>query len=147
MQIFGTRTYSPKEVLVVVGVVPVLTFNSVAIQYSRPRWSFYEGTQGELTRGKVNSALGSISIEIPRTSLFNDGLSGMYALGGVIPVAIKDLLGISIHVMSKGTIINMPSTSYEKNVKDNRWIISGKLSLNVNGGSNDVIGSVTGNIL
>jgi len=147
MNLFGTRTYSPKDILVTVGAVPVFTFESVMIKYSRQRWSFYEGTQGELTRSKTKSALGSITIDMPRTSLYNDGLSGMYALGGVIPVFVKDLLGISIHVMPKGTIVDMPSTSYEKNVTNNRWVMRGNIFINVNGGSNEIVGSATGNIL
>lgn len=147
MGILSTRSYSPKEVFVLVGVVPVLTFNRVVVQYDRPRWAFYEGTQGEESRGKRLSAMGTISIEMPRTTLFNDALSGMYALHGVLPVVIKDLQGLAIHMMPKGTIIDMPGTAYEKEVTENTWVMKGSLFLNVNAGSNEIIGGITGNVI
>lgn len=145
--IMSTMTYSPEEVLVLVGVVPVLTFNEVKVSYRRPRWTFYEGTRGEFSRSRSMKVFGTISITIPRTSQFNDMLTAEYWSFGLVSVMIKDLQGLSLHFMLAGTMVDLPDPTYGKDVTDNVWNIQGLINLNVVGGSVDYIGAITGNKL
>ena len=141
MTMMSTRTYSPKEVFVLVGVLPILTFNSVNIAYKRPRWTFFEGTRGEFTRTKSLTVFGTITVTLPRTSNFNDLMYAQYISYGVMSVLIKDLHGMSTHFMLKGTIVNVPDVNYEADVNDSVWIIQGKINLNVIGGSIHMVGN------
>ena len=134
-----TVTYSPEEVKLLVGVIPVTTFNKITVKYVRPRWKFYEGTKGELTRGKQISTFGIITLGLPRTSVINDYIFALTLIDGVIPIVVHDHQGISLHSMLQGTIENPPSVKYAKDVTDNQWTMKGRLVLNAIGGSHDIL--------
>lgn len=137
-----TRTYTPRDISLVIGKIPVFTFNEIRLGYTSPRWNFYEGTQGEITRGRVLSKMAVIDIIIPRTDPTNDMLSGQNIFTDTLPVFVKDRLGLSLAHMNRGTLSELPEPVYAKNVTDNIWRIKGRLNINFIGGSSDLMGKV-----
>jgi hypothetical protein len=137
-----TRTYTPKDISLVIGTIPVFAFNEIRIGFMSSRWNFYEGTQGEITRGRVLSRLAVIDLVIPRTEPTNDMLSGQSIFTDTLPVFVKDRLGLSMAHMNKGTLSESPEVIYAKSVTDNIWRIKGRLNINFVGGSSDLQGKI-----
>lgn len=133
----STKTYLPDEIALVAGGTIIEDFEEVTVEKDDDDWSFSSGSNGELTRSHNPSKKGTITISIMQTNSGNDILSGYSDSKALIPVAIEDNNGTSLHAMPEGTIVNKPSKTYNKNeLNAVEWIIGGNLEVNHVGGNN-----------
>jgi len=128
------RTYSPKDVSVIVDGNIIEVFQSVTIDYDEDRISHEPSATGESTRVINANNLGTITIDVPNTSIdnaklldvYNDILSN-YGSGKFASVRVIDKMGNSKHTMAQGSVTKVPSTAYEKNKSDYTWVIAGDI--------------------
>jgi len=132
------QSYSPKNVIITAGVFLITQWNKVTVKYDEPVWKFDVGCYGKIVRRKINNPLGTITIELPQTAAGNAYNSASATLtdatlgiDGVIPILITDLWGGSLHVMTKGSIVQKPEVTYDKNPTNRVWIFRGEMDLNV----------------
>jgi len=135
------HTYAPAKVFMLAGVAPLYTFNKITVE-TEDRNKIVKGTHGELSRNKKKVVEGTITVDMPQTSNLNLLLGVNLLVGGVIPVAVIDTNGVSLHIMTKGVITRMPTATYAKSVEDRQWVIKGLILVNVVGGTS-VLDSIT----
>lgn len=130
-----TRTYSPKDVSVVVDGFKIDTFQSVTVDFAEDRISHNAAATGESTRVINANNLGTITLVLPQTSVKNSELMDVYnsilaeyAAGKFAPVKIKDKLGNSAHAIMQASIKKVPASPYEKDSADRTWVIEGDLT-------------------
>jgi len=129
------KTYSPKEVSIIVGTLIVSNFESVSVELDEDEWSFVAGADGELTRIENANKLGTATLVLKQSAESNDALSGLAVTGGTFPFVVADKSGKSLHVMPEATIAKRPMAEYGKEASDREWTIKGKLSIHNIGGN------------
>ena len=132
------QSYSPKNVVVTIGVFLMTQWNKVTVSYDAPLWEFKVGCYGKTVRTKVNNPLGTITIELPQTSAGNaynsaylNALDTELNIDSITPVFITDLWGGSLHVMIRGSITQIPDSVYDANPVNRSWVIRGDMDVNV----------------
>lgn len=132
------QSYSVNNVIVTSGAFIISTFDEISVRYDEVAWKFTQGCYGKVVRSKITNKLGTITITLPQTAAGNaynslqfKTLSDIKGINGVIPVSISDLWGGSLHVMSKGTIIQYPMSVYSKDATQRQWKIRGELDVNI----------------
>jgi len=136
-------TYSPEKVIGLLGVAPIMDFEEIAIKYSYPRRKIYRGTKQEMAVATYVNMAGEITITVNRTSVMNDLFQLCSSTMGYTPVVVKDLMGLSTVVMTKGFLINAPEVVYAKGVTTNAWTFQGVLQANIISGSNALLSTLT----
>lgn len=149
----AVKTYSPAEVALVVGGVPVENFTSIKISYDNDRVKITEGSGGEATRTINVSKMGTIEIELPQTTGANALLSGQDQLfkssvlssmipfnislfeDAMIPILVKDNKGFSEHVMNQATLVKAPDATYGMDAGNRTWVYKGSLDVHINAGN------------
>ena len=121
------KTYSPKEVSVVIGGAIIKSWDEVSVVMDEDRNVLSSATTGESTRTKNANRLGKIEITLPQTSEDNLALSGLLAIDTPIPCAVIDSGGNSLHVMPLGVIMKSPDSGYAKENGTRIWTIAGNL--------------------
>lgn len=133
----SVKTYDPSQVSVIIGGSIIKSWDIVKVGRDNDRWSFTEGTTGEVTRTKNASLLGSIIITLPQASDDNAIMSAFEVAGTLIPCAVIDKSGSSLHTMPEGTVIKIPDADYDKEAKQREWTVKGEIiDPNVVGGNN-----------
>lgn len=128
----SVRTYDPKQVIVVVGGVPMSGFSDgtfLEIDRNEPTWNTVVGADGLVTRGKTNNFSGTMTLTLKQSSPSNDVLSGFMALdeatnNGVFVVLVKDLSGNSIYFSAQGWVTQYANSTFDKNITDRQWVIT-----------------------
>ncbi|WP_186650079.1 phage structural protein [Fluviispira vulneris] len=143
------NTYSPKDVLVVVGVVPITGYadgSFVEVDYNEEAYKLVIGADGEATRVKNANESGKITIKLTQSSMCNDLLSAIHiadrATGnGIVPILIKDKLGTSTMFAAECYIEKAPKLSYGKDMETREWVfVAAKITEHI--GGNNVIGQL-----
>ncbi len=126
----AVRTYDPKQVVVLIGGVPVGGFaDGTFLNVTRTADTFtkHVGADGNTSRTKSSDRSGEMTITLAQTSPSNDVLSG-FALAdelsnnGIVPILIKDLSGRTALVSAFGWIRKMPDVEFGKEVADRAWV-------------------------
>ncbi len=123
------KTYDPKQVLVVVGGVPISGYadgSFVRVGRRNPQWELVKGADGEGARSKSNDDSGFIEIELMQTSASNQHLSNISLAdetsnAGVVPVMVKDGSGFSLHMAEQSFIEKNPDGAYAKTNQTRVW--------------------------
>jgi len=131
------QSYSPSRVLVLVFATIITQWESITVEMDQPRWSIKQGVYGKVARVRTASDLGTITLTLPQTAssnmymAVNEALtSAEFGIDTVIPIAITDLWGGSLHVMPKATIISKPSVTYGKAPASRSWKLRGNITVN-----------------
>jgi hypothetical protein len=123
------RTYDPKQVLVLVGGVPMSGFADgtfVEVERTSDTFTKVSGADGIISRAKTNDRSGTIKLTLAQTSPSNDVITGFavadeLANAGVIPVLVKDNSGRSTFV-SAFAWVKKPSTApHGKEITNREW--------------------------
>jgi len=132
------QSYSPKNVIVTVGTFLMTQWDKVEVKHDEPLWRFDVGCYGKSVRRKVNNPLGTITLELPQTAAGNAYNSATIAiaddilkLDGIVTVFITDIWGGSLHLLTKGSIIQKPTVTYGKDPSKRSWVIRGEMDLNI----------------
>lgn len=132
----ATKTYSKEDVSVIVGGTIVKDFASVKVAFIDKKWTFKEGSHGEVTRSKKGSRLGNVTIILPQTNTNNGNFTAYCDADALVEVEVKDNYGNSIHMMPEGTFEQVPEALYEDEAGDYEWMLTGRLSKSFLGGNN-----------
>jgi hypothetical protein len=127
----AVRTYDPKEVVVLVGGIPIGGFadgSAVSVSRANDTFSKVSGTDGITSRAKSNDKSGEIALTLAQTSPSNDVLSGFaiadeLSNNGVVPVAITDLSGRTVLVSAFAWVRKPPDTEFAKEISDREWML------------------------
>ncbi len=131
----ATKTYSLKDITLIVGSTIVDNFTNISVTMDNDKVTFTEGCNGEVTRTKSGSKLGTIEITLPQTNDANDMFSLYCNTNGLVPVEIKDNNGKSLHSMLQGAIVKMADAGYAIESGDRVWSIKGAIDVNHIGGN------------
>ena len=130
-----SKTYSPGEVSVIVGRSIINSWNTVTVARNEDRNFLSVGTQGEVTRTKNLSNLGTITITLPQSSADNASLSAKEIANGIESISIIDKSGNSVAVMPEGVITGVPESEFGKELSEREWVYQGDLPVYVVGGN------------
>ncbi len=125
------RSYDPKQVLIIVGGVPMQGFadgSFATIERDEDAFTKIVGSDGEVSRAKSNNKSGLLTLTLHATSPSNDVLSGFASLdelsnSGVVPVFVKDNSGRSVFVSAEGWVRRLPSSEYSNEITNREWAI------------------------
>lgn len=132
----ATKTYDPSQVSVIVGGTIVTNWEKVSVEYDEEKWKFQAGSSGEVTRTKNSNPIGAINIELAQTSSDNAAFSGYAGSDALIPIVIQDGGGTSLHSMTEGTCVTVPTAEYAKDDAGTReWTFKGALATHFIGGN------------
>lgn len=123
------RTYDPKNVKIIIGVVPVSGL--VSIKVSQPDKSFEKtrASDGTVSRTAKNVRDYEVTLVILATSLINNVLAEYHALDlqnnqGTFPLIIEDLnQGIPLLIAETAWITGYPDTEKGESAADMEWVI------------------------
>lgn len=127
----SVRTYDPKQVVVVVGGVPLSGFADgtfISVERSNDTFSKVSGADGFVSRAKTNDRSGAITITLAQTSPSNDVLQG-FALAdelsnaGVVPVLVRDVAGRTTFVSGFGWVRKPPTSDFGKEINNREWML------------------------
>lgn len=134
-------SYDPKKILLTFGGVPVTGYadgTGIEVERSNPTWSISTGMDDLTAYTKRNDTSGKITITLQQISLTNDVLSGFMLLdetanGGLFPILVKDILGLS-ESSGIGRIEMPPTQGFSNDVSTREWsILCSGLSIFVGG--------------
>jgi Protein of unknown function (DUF3277) len=129
----GIKHWSPDQVDVIFGGVPVSGFSEDAIiklTEANDRFSLTAGVLGDLTRSKDPAVHGVLTVSLMLSSRSNDVLSAMHQAdilapggAGVVPCAVNDRNGTGLFVAPESWIIRFPDWELAKKVGKVDWSI------------------------
>ena len=124
-------TYSPEEVRVIVGGVPMSAFaDGTFVNVTRDEQAYNKvtGADGRTSRARTANRAGAITITLQQTSPSNDVLSGFMLADeagdqGVVSVMIKDSSGRTLHFCAAAWVQQMPDQDFSKDIENREWIL------------------------
>ena len=124
------RTYDPKKVIVIVGVVPIGGFadgSFITVSRANDTFSKVSGADGVVSRAKSNDKSGEISITLSQTSPSNDVLSLIAQAdeltnNGVVPIWIRDSSGRTNLLSAFAWVRKPPDVEFGKEITDREWM-------------------------
>lgn len=131
------KTYDPSQGILTIGGAIMAGWNGVTTEYDEDEWAFTPGTQGELTRTKNLSKLGTITVIFPQTHSNNMLMSGFQTAGSLIVCAFMDKSGLSLATMGKGTVVKQATSEFAKESGEREWQIKGNIEAMIVGGNNE----------
>lgn len=137
----AVKSYSPGNSILTINGIVVKSWKSVDVEYQDDSWEFDAATSdGEITRTRIESNLGKMTVVLPQASSDNDiidDLERAAAISNAIPafinIQLKDNWGRSVHTISEGTIAKRAKGTYEKSATTREWIVTGELDSEVKG--------------
>lgn len=123
----AVKSYRPDQVSISVGGSLINSWDKVTISKDNDKWSFQEGTTGELARTKNLGKLGTITIELPQTSSDNSTMSAYEISDATIAVSVIDRSGATVGIIAEGTIVKAPDAEFGKETVNRTWIVKGAL--------------------
>jgi hypothetical protein len=127
----SVRTYDPKQVLVIIGGIPMSGFADgafVSVERTSDTFTKVSGADGIISRAKTNDRSGALKFTIAQTSPSNDVLTGIaitdeLSNAGVVPVLIKDNSGRSVFVSAFGWVKKPPTSEFAKDITNREWTL------------------------
>lgn len=131
----GTKVYNADEVIITVG--PVIVDSGYAdgeflrVESTSDIATMHAGTDGEQTFSRTNDDSATVTIILMQTSDSNTGL-GLLAtstkeapgmLGGIVPLVIKDMNGISLYTAPEVIVARSPDVSFDREPTAREWKI------------------------
>lgn len=137
----STRTYSPKEVNVIINGFVIDQFTKVTIEDDEDGVEMSAAATGEPTRTIKHNENGKVTIDLPQSALKNSRLTALYkkirdnynditapVSDRFASITVEDKLGGSKDVMPEGTPLRRPNNSYEASITDRTWVFVGQLT-------------------
>lgn len=127
----SVKTYDPKQVIVIVGGVPMSGFADgtfITAERSNDSFSKVTGSDGFTSRAKSNDRSGSFTITLAQTSPSNDILQS-FALAdeltnaGVVPILVKDIGGRTTFISAFGWVKKPPAAEFGKEIANREWVM------------------------
>jgi hypothetical protein len=123
------KTYDPKTVTVIVGVLPIVGFaEGTVIKVSRSSDTFEKvlGIGGVVSRSRTLDKSGQITLTLAQTSLSNDYLSAVmfldeYKSSGLVPIFIFDSGSKTTIAAAFAWIRKPPEVGYGKELSNREW--------------------------
>lgn len=127
----GVKSYNFKQVAVIVGPNIITGFadgESIVVEPNEDLYSYQPGNDGSGTRSANNNFSGRIRLILQQAAASNailqaiansDRVSG----AGVLPVAIKDNSGATLHFAETAWIARQPNASYGRESGSREWIL------------------------
>lgn len=140
----NTKTYDPKQVIVIFKGVPIVGFADgtfVSITPAGDRYTKQVGADGEVARGKSNDYTSEVTITLMQTSISNDYLNSQMladklANAGKGPLQIKDMLGTSLHFWKSAWVKTPPDGEFAKELSERAWVLdTGQADIEIFGGN------------
>lgn len=128
------KTYSPADVSLIVGG-SIIKFNSVTARRNEPLNTMTVGTQGEVTRTKNASTLGTVTIVLPQSSTGNAILSAKAIVNGLESIIVKDNLGASLATFPTAAFTELPESEFAKEHGERSWELQGSMPIHFVGGN------------
>jgi hypothetical protein len=127
----SVRTYDPKQVLIIIGGIPMSGFadgDFVSVERTSDTFTKVSGADGIISRAKTNDRSGTMKFTIAQTSPSNDVLTGIAVADelaniGVVPVLVKDQSGRSVFVSAFGWVKKPPVSDFAKEIKNREWTL------------------------
>lgn len=124
-------TYDSKKVIVTFGGVPITGFADGTFIQIDANGDFFTkkiGADGEVVRSMSNDNTHTVQITLQQSSVSNDYLSTCHNADkltgrGMLPLAIADLNGTTLHFWSQAWISSDPSWGYAKESTDRQWTL------------------------
>lgn len=130
---FDFKSYASDEVELVIGPYPITNGRAdgdfVSVEYNNDFHTISVGTDGEVTRSKVNDRSATITITLQQTSDANDLLTSVWAddlnSPGGNPVAflLRDSNGRSLFAAEKCWVQTAPSATYGRDAGTREWVL------------------------
>jgi hypothetical protein len=128
------KNYYPDQISLVVCGIPVTKGYAdgsfVTVEQTSPSYTTVVGTDGEVTRTRVNDGRCTITLRTMQSADINAVLSALANLdrkatggAGVGPTSINDLSGTSTFFAEKSWIAKPPKRDYDKTAKEREWVI------------------------
>jgi preprotein translocase subunit SecD len=129
-------TYDPKNITCIIGAFVLQNFITISLQMDEQKWNKYVGTNGETTRVKSTSRMGTVSITVPQNADINISLSLIEKTGAMFPIYLQDHNGWSVAIVEDAYIIGIPTISYNNNIETITWTFNGNIAqaYNITGG-------------
>ncbi|QDJ52807.1 phage structural protein [Bordetella hinzii] len=140
----SVKTYAPGQVKVVIGAVALSGFAEdtfVTVAEIGEGISSVAGADGEVARSMSRDSRLRITVTLLQTSAGNALLSALHDAdrstdgNGVVPVAVTDLRGTSLHAAESAWIVKKPDAAYAAKVGTREWVIETGPAVNVVGGN------------
>lgn len=129
-----SKTYSPADISVIIGGT-IVKFDTVTAKKNEPLNTMTEGTQGEVTRTKNASTLGTLTVVLPQSSSTNAILSAKAIANGVESIIIKDNLGASLVALPAAVFTELPESEFAKEHGERAWEFQGSMPIYIVGGN------------
>jgi hypothetical protein len=123
-------TYDPKKILAIYGLIPLSDFGEGSFIEVTPDQDDFRtevGTDGTVDFVRNIGLTYTVKMSIAQTSITNDLLSAARLLDlstntGPLPLAIKDLQGLTTVFFRYARIVKSPSASYSGSTQPREWI-------------------------
>ena len=112
----SVKTYDPSQVCLTAGVSILTGWDKIVVRRDNDKWTFTEGTNGELTRTKHKSCLGEFEITFPQAHSDNLIMSGLEVADALIASSVLDKSGSSMHMMPEGLLLKQQNLHMIKNL-------------------------------
>lgn len=114
----------------------------IRIQQTEKSFKSKTGTDGEVTRSKMNQKITVVTITLMQTSDSNAKLSGILNLdeagqngAGVGPILVRDRQGTSVFEAQYGWITGPPEVVYDREAEGRAWEIECIRDVRLDGGN------------
>ena len=125
----GVKTYDPKEILLLVAGVPIDGFadgDFITVEFPES-FTTQIGAQGAHTRSRVADSTADMTVTLQQTSPGNAYLTSLLAadraLGVLVPVLLKDLIGNDLIAATQAYITQRPSLNFGAESGSREWSI------------------------
>ncbi|WP_313378005.1 phage structural protein [Achromobacter insolitus] len=140
----SVKTYDPGQIKVVVGAVALSGYAEdtfVTVVEIGEGISSVSGADGEVARSMSRDSRLRITVTLLQTSNSNALLTALHQTDkstngqGIVPVAVTDLRGKSLHASDAAWVVKMPDAGYAAKSGTREWVIETGPAINVVGGN------------
>ncbi|SSW67315.1 hypothetical protein AVE30378_02559 [Achromobacter veterisilvae] len=140
----SVNTYDPGQVKVIMGAIDLSGFAEdtfVNVTEIGEGISSVSGADGEVARSMSRDSRLRIVVTLLQTSASNALLTALHQADkatdgqGVVPVAVTDLRGKSLHAADSAWVVKTADAGYAAKVGSREWTIETGPSINVVGGN------------
>jgi hypothetical protein len=141
----GFTNYSMDEVSAILGPIIMDGFaegEGLSIEHDSPGFTKYVGCDGRVSRAKTLNRCTKVIVRLAQTSATNDQFTALYLAdlltpggAGVVPLAVIDRSGRSVHESTYAWISEPPTVSYSNGIEMREWAIETAAATYVIGGN------------
>ena len=128
----ATKAYNSDQLQLVIGAFAFNTGRAadefVSVSYNSDFHTIQVGSDGEVTRSRVNDRSATITITLTQSSDGNDVLTGIWATdlntpgGTPVPFLLRDSLGRTLLTAEQCWLKTAPSASYGSEAGTREWV-------------------------